>query len=93
MESVPENVDFFDDVKDINKIEQDNKQKINIINNLNEKIENKEENNSEEVSLDNIDEDLYMQELYIKLSQMKQDRKKAEDNAKLLDNRLNLLKG
>ena len=93
MESVPENVDFFVDVKDINKIEQDNKQKINIINNLNEKIENKEENNSEEVSLDNIDEDLYMQELYIKLSQMKQDRKKAEDNAKLLDNRLNLLKG
>ena len=52
----------------------------------------KDEENSSEVSLENIDEDLYTQELYIRLSQMKQERKKAEENAKLLDNRLNLLK-
>ena len=52
----------------------------------------KEEENSSEVSLENIDEDLYMEELYLRLSQMKQERKKAEENAKLLDNRLNLLK-
>ena len=52
----------------------------------------KEEENSSEVSLENIDEDLYTQELYLRLSQMKQERKKAEENAKLLDNRLNLLK-
>lgn len=50
------------------------------------------EDNSSEVSLENIDEDLYMEELYLRLSQMKQERKKAEENAKLLDNRLNLLK-
>ena len=52
----------------------------------------KEEENSSEVSLENIDEDLYKEELYLRLSQMKQERKKAEENAKLLDNRLNLLK-
>ena len=40
----------------------------------------------EEVSLENIDEDLYVQELYLRLNQMKQERKIAEDNAKLLDN-------
>ena len=51
------------------------------------------EDNSSEVSLENIDEDLYVEELYLRLSQMKQERKKAEENAKLLDNRLNLLKG
>jgi len=52
----------------------------------------KEDENSSEVSLENIDEDLYTQELCLRLSQVKQERKKAEENAKLLDNRLNLLK-
>ena len=46
-----------------------------------------------DLDLENIDEDLYMQELYLRLSQMKQERKEAENNVKLLDNRLNLLKG
>ena len=44
------------------------------------------------MDLENIDEDLYMQELYLRLSKMRQERKEAESNAKLLDNRLNLLK-
>ena len=43
--------------------------------------------------MNNIDEDLYMQELYLRLAQMKKERKEAQANAKLLDNRLNLLKG
>ena len=34
-----------------------------------------------------------MQELYLRLSQMKKERKQAEENANLLNNRLNLLKG
>ena len=50
-----------------------------------------EENN--DLDIENIDEDLYMQELYLRLAQMKQERKEAQANAKLLDNRLNLLKG
>ena len=43
--------------------------------------------------MNNIDEDLYMQELYLRLAQMKKERKEPQANAKLLDNRLNLLKG
>ena len=104
MEPNQENNNFFDDVDNDKEIDQNN---IEILNNnikKNEKLDVKEllefqntskleENNSEEVSLENIDEDLYMQELYLRLTQMKQERKKAEENAKLLDNRLNLLKG
>ena len=104
MEPNQEDNNFFDDVDNDKEIDQNNKEIQN--NNLkkNEKLDVKEllefqnptkeeENNSEEISLENIDEDLYMQELYLRLTQMKQERKKAEDNAKLLDNRLNLLKG
>ena len=50
-------------------------------------------NDNYDLDIENIDEDLYMQELYLRLAQMKQERKEAENNAKLLDNRLNLLKG
>lgn len=64
-----------------------------------EEEENNEINEGEEgegenydLDLENIDEDLYMQELYLRLSKMRQERKEAESNAKLLDNRLNLLK-
>ena len=39
-----------------------------------------------------IDEDIYMQELYSQLAKMRQERKDAQNDAKLLDNRLNLLK-
>lgn len=39
-----------------------------------------------------IDEDEYLQELQCRLSQMKQERKAAEQDAQVLDNRLNMLK-
>ena len=102
MESEQQNNDFFDDVEDVKQTELKNNDNQNKNNNndqyhaLQELKEflnlPKEEENSEEVSLENIDEDLYMEELYLRLTQMKQERKKAEENAKLLDNRLNLLK-
>ena len=38
------------------------------------------------------EEDLYLQELHSRLIQMKEERKEAQKNAKLLDNRLNKLK-
>ena len=89
-----------------NKIEY--YEKKNNYNKINDKDENKfieeyeetfnnenEEQNEDNYDLDmnNIDEDLYMQELYLRLAQMKKERKEAQANAKLLDNRLNLLKG
>jgi hypothetical protein len=102
MESEQQSNDFFDDVEDVKQTELKNNGNQNNNNNndqyhaLQELKEflnlPKEEENSEEVSLENIDEDLYMEELYLRLTQMKQERKKAEENAKLLDNRLNLLK-
>ena len=103
MEKNNDKEDFFDDVN-INKSYENNSKEIQI-NNKNdnkindiqskEKLINEEELNEEleEVSLENIDEDLYMQELYLRLSQMKKERKQAEENANLLNNRLNLLKG
>ena len=103
METNNDKEDFFDDVN-INKSYENNSKEIQI-NNKNdnkindiqskEKLINEEELNEEleEVSLENIDEDLYMQELYLRLSQMKKERKQAEENANLLNNRLNLLKG
>ena len=108
MESKEDKEDFFSDVNNINNQNENsyniNKNKINNEienqdNNDNFKINDGLDNNiksqeeSEEVSLENIDEDLYLQELYLRLSQMKKERKQAEENAKLLDNRLNLLKG
>ena len=104
MEPNQEDNNFFDDVDNEKEIDQNNQEILNNNIKKNEKLDVKEllefqnpskleENNSEEVSLENIDEDLYMQELYLRLTQMKQERKQAEENAKLLDNRLNLLKG
>lgn len=103
MEPNQEDNNFFDDVDNEKEIDQNNQEILNNNIKKNEKLDVKEllefqnpskleENNSEEVSLENIDEDLYMQELYLRLTQMKQERKQAEENAKLLDNRLNLLK-
>ena len=103
METNNDKEDFFDDVN-INKSYENNSKEIQINNKNDNKINdiqskeiliNEEELNEEleEVSLENIDEDLYMQELYLRLSQMKKERKQAEENANLLNNRLNLLKG
>lgn len=78
----------------------ENINQINIINNekenrkKNERVEDLDKGENDiENEIGNIDEDLYMQELYLRLAQMKNERKEAENNAKLLDNRLNLLKG
>lgn len=64
--------------------------------NQNEKEENNGENENNEnnvniINSQDIDEE-YMKELYSKLAKMRQDRKDAQNDAKLLDNRLNLLK-
>ena len=78
---------------------EDEKNNFNKNDNSVQKADNSENLNEEQneenydLDIDNIDEDLYMQELYLRLAQMKQERKEAEANAKLLDNRLNLLKG
>ena len=78
---------------------EDEKNNFNKNGNSVQKADNSENLNEEQneenydLDIDNIDEDLYMQELYLRLAQMKQERKEAEANAKLLDNRLNLLKG
>ena len=45
-----------------------------------------------EVSLDESIYDIYLIELHKRLTQMKKDRKKAENDTQLLDNRLKLLK-
>ena len=47
-------------------------------------------NNNEEEICDN---DIYLIELHKRLTTMKKDRKKAEQDTSLLDNRLKLLKG
>ena len=50
-----------------------------------------DENNVEQE--EDFENDLYLIELHKRLTQMKKDRKKAENDAQLLDNRLKLLKG
>lgn len=52
-------------------------------------------NNQEDYNEDNedLENDLYLMELHKRLTSMKKDRKKAEQDASLLDNRLKLLKG
>ena len=80
----------------INNEEEEKEDEKNNFNKNGGNSENLNEEQNEEnydLDIDNIDEDLYMQELYLRLAQMKQERKEAEANAKLLDNRLNLLKG
>ncbi len=49
------------------------------------------ENNFEQEA--DFENDIYLIELHKRLTQMKTDRKKAENDAMLLDNRLRLLKG
>ena len=41
---------------------------------------------------DNIEDDVYLMELHRKLTEMKHERKKAQADSKLLNNRLKLLK-
>ena len=54
--------------------------------------EEEEENEEKELEYNEVDEDNYMQELYTQLAKMRQERKDAQNNAKLLDNRVNLLR-
>jgi len=42
---------------------------------------------------EDMENDIYLIELHKRLTNMKKDRKKAESDAQLLDNRLRLLKG
>ena len=91
----------YDEKEEVEE-ENENNDNINEVSNK-DSMEKKEENKEVlnlyqndpyyDLDMENVDEDLYMQELYLKLAQMKQERKEAQHNAKLLDNRLNLLKG
>ncbi len=56
-------------------------------------INNNYEDNNIEQEEDFEENDIYLIELHKRLTQMKKDRKKAENDAQLLDNRLRLLKG
>ena len=51
------------------------------------------ENNVEENDDEDLGNDLYLLELHKRLTAMKKERKKAEQDAQLLDNRLKMLKG
>lgn len=51
------------------------------------------EMNNMEGEEEEFDDDLYLAELHKRLAMMKNERKRAEQDTKLLDNRLNLLKG
>lgn len=55
-------------------------------------VKNQEINNNEEQAED-FENDVYLIELHKRLTNMKKERKKAELDAQLLDNRLKLLKG
>ena len=88
-------------INNSNNILNKNENKINDQNNIQDENEHKHNENEqddaiksgeENLEYKDVDEDLYMQQLYIQLSKMRQERKDAQNNAKLLDNRLNLLK-
>ena len=56
--------------------------------------ENNEENNiNENENGEDFEEDIYLMQLHKRFIEMKKDRKKAEQDANLLGNRLKLLKG
>ncbi len=58
------------------------------------KTKNNEKNNDEKEEQEEfIENDIYLIELHKRLTMMKKDRKKAEQDASLLDNRLKLLIG
>jgi hypothetical protein len=56
-------------------------------------IENNEENMNENGNLEDFEDDMYLLQLHKRFIEMKKDRKKAEQDAALLGNRLKLLKG
>jgi hypothetical protein len=62
------------------------------INNMNAGEEINEEN-IEDGQNEEFEEDVYLMQLHKRLLEMKKDRKKAEQDAQLLNNRLKLLKG
>jgi hypothetical protein len=64
----------------------DNKDNENI-------VENNEENMNENGNLEDFEDDIYLLQLHKRFIEMKKDRKKAEQDAALLGNRLKLLKG
>jgi hypothetical protein len=61
------------------------------INNMNAGEEINEEN-VEDGQNEEFEEDVYLMQLHKRLLEMKKDRKKAEQDAQLLNNRLKLLK-
>lgn len=60
-----------------------------------QKFQNKSPEQNEEIEDQEelVENDIYLIELHKRLTMMKKDRKKAEQDASLLDNRLKLLKG
>ena len=63
---------------------------------MNRKIEDDETENvieDDEEEEEDLENDLYLLELHKRLTAMKKERKKAEQEATLMDNRLKMLKG
>jgi len=59
-----------------------------------DRLENEDiENNHNDYEEEDLENDIYLLELHKRLTAMKKERKKAEQDANLLSNRLNLLKG
>ena len=56
-------------------------------------VPNDEEYDNGENQNEDLENDIYLIELHKRLTNMKKERKKAETDAQLLDNRLKLLKG
>ena len=80
------------DIKDENIKNLNKNQNIN--QNEDEKNCNMQEQNENDnnIEYNDLEEDEYMKQLYINLTKIRKERKEAQDNAKTLDNRLNLLK-
>lgn len=75
-------------------MEPSNKEEIQRDNeNADENNQNIDNQNGEEEEEEELEDDIALQELHFRLSQIRQERKGAEENAKLLDNRVNMLKG
>ena len=75
-------------------LEQRRQYKLNeIMQEANLLKEQKRKNEEMEDQQELVENDIYLIELHKRLTMMKKDRKKAEQDASLLDNRLKLLKG
>ena len=81
------------EINNSENIGNEHNEEINNYENNNNQIEYKnQENQNYNEEEEEINEDEYLMELQHRLTKMKRERKEAEQNAKLLDNHLNMIK-